>query len=87
METQLKIANNGHSVYCKNDNIDDTLVFIKDDRLLPCPFCGEVPLIIIIDDEGNIKRDWDDETVLEYEEDPWSGLYYQIYHPIYQQKN
>ncbi len=39
-----------------------------------CPFCGCVVRIIVCDDEGNHKSD-------EYENDPWSGLGYMLYHP------
>lgn len=46
-------------------------------KLLPCPFCGIKPKIIICDDEGNIKRKPE-----EYITDPWSGLSFAIVHPI-----
>ena len=45
--------------------------------LLPCPFCGFQPQIIVCDDEGNIKRNPE-----EYLEDPWSGLSFALIHPI-----
>lgn len=44
---------------------------IKDKRLKPCPFCGQVPMIYVCDDEGNIKDD-------DYANNPWSGLCYSI---------
>ena len=43
------------------------------EKFLPCPFCGELPSLIVSDDEGNIHSDG-------YEDDPWSGLCYQIDH-------
>lgn len=46
-------------------------------KLLPCPFCGVKPQIIICDDEGNIKRNPE-----EYIADPWSGLSFALVHPI-----
>lgn len=46
-------------------------------KLLPCPFCGIKPKIIICDDEGNIKRNPE-----EYIADPWSGLSFALIHPM-----
>lgn len=43
--------------------------------LLPCPFCGSEIRIVVCDDEGNIHED-------DYENDPWSGLGYRLYHDI-----
>ena len=43
-------------------------------KIKPCPFCGGEAKIIICDDEGNIHREDG------YEQDPWSGLGYQIEH-------
>ncbi len=45
-------------------------------KLLPCPFCGVKPQIIICDDEGNIKRNPE-----EYLEEQWSGLSFALIHP------
>lgn len=57
---------------------DITMQDVKDaeEKLLPCPFCGGKPQIIICDDEGNIKRNPE-----EYIEDPWSGLSFAMIHP------
>lgn len=44
------------------------------DKLLPCPFCGIVPRIVVCDDEGDIHEEDG------YEEHPWSGLTYGIDH-------
>lgn len=44
----------------------------KDD-LQPCPFCGGVVHIVICDHEGNLHSK-------EYEQDPWSGIGYMLYH-------
>ena len=44
-------------------------------KLKPCPFCGGKIRIIVCDDEGNTHDD-------EYENDPWSGLGYRLYHDI-----
>lgn len=44
-------------------------------ELLPCPFCGSQIRIVVCDDEGNIHED-------DYENDPWSGLGYRLYHDI-----
>lgn len=41
--------------------------------LKSCPFCGGKAEIVCCDDEGNIHND-------NYENDPWSGLWYQIRH-------
>lgn len=38
-----------------------------------CPFCGGVVRIIVCDDEGNHRPDG-------YEEKPWSGLGFMLYH-------
>lgn len=40
---------------------------------LKCPFCGGNVRILVCDDEGNIHSE-------EYEDDPWSGLGYQLNH-------
>lgn len=45
-------------------------------KMLPCPFCGATPAIVVCDDEGNIHED-------EYEEDPYSGLMFAIQHTEY----
>ena len=42
-------------------------------ELLPCPFCGGEVKIILCDDEGNHHGD-------EYENDPWSGIGFMLYH-------
>lgn len=44
-------------------------------ELMPCPFCGATIRIIVCDDEGNIHNN-------DYENDPWSGLGYMLYHDI-----
>lgn len=58
---------------------DITIEDVKnaEEQLLPCPFCGIKPQIIICDDEGNIKRNPE-----EYLEDQWSGLSFALIHPI-----
>lgn len=43
------------------------------EELKSCPFCGGEVLIVVCDDEGNIHN-WD------YEDDPWSGLSYCLWH-------
>lgn len=43
------------------------------EELKPCPFCGGKVRILVCDDEGNIHDD-------DYEDDPWSGLGYQLAH-------
>lgn len=43
-------------------------------KLKNCPFCGRVPKIVPCDDEGNLHLE------AGYEENPWSGLGYQIMH-------
>ena len=48
-------------------------------KLLPCPFCGGKAYILISDAEGNI-HDWD------YEQNPWSGLTYQLSHDMAAEK-
>lgn len=40
---------------------------------LKCPFCGGEVRILVSDDEGNIHDE-------DYEDDPWSGLGYQLAH-------
>lgn len=57
---------------------DITLEDVKkaETKLLPCPFCGIKPQIIICDDEGNIKRNPE-----EYLEEQWSGLSFAMIHP------
>ena len=42
-------------------------------KFKPCPFCGRLPKTLVSDSEGNIRPD-------EYEQDPWSGLGYQLEH-------
>lgn len=42
-------------------------------ELKPCPFCNGEAQIVICDDEGNLRDEG-------YENDPWSGLSYQIIH-------
>ena len=46
------------------------------DKLLPCPFCGGETKIAVCDSEGNLHDDDD------YEQNPWSGLGYQLIHTI-----
>ena len=46
---------------------------MEDKMLKSCPFCGGKATIVCCDDEGNIHGD-------DYENDPWSGLGYQIRH-------
>lgn len=41
--------------------------------VLPCPWCNGTAKIIVCDDEGNRHSD-------DYENDPWSGLGYFLYH-------
>ena len=48
---------------------------MSEKELLPCPFCGSEIRIVVCDDEGNTHDD-------DYENDPWSGLGYQLYHDI-----
>ena len=45
------------------------------DNLKPCPFCGSTIRIIACDDEGNTHNE-------DYENNPFSGLGYQLYHDI-----
>ena len=42
-------------------------------ELKPCPFCGGEVKLLVSDSEGNIHNE-------EYEDDPWSGLGYQLAH-------
>lgn len=42
-------------------------------KLNPCPFCGGEVKIGISDDEGNLRD-------IEYEQEPWSGLSYNLIH-------
>lgn len=58
----------------KNITIED--IKNAEKKLLPCPFCGVKPQIIICDDEGNIKRNPE-----EYLEEQWSGLSFSLIHP------
>ena len=51
-------------------------------RFDKCPFCGEGPRIGIHDEEGNFKGFAEDDRAREYIEDPWSGLSFQIWHPV-----
>lgn len=44
-------------------------------ELKPCPFCGSKIRIVVCDYEGNVHGD-------DYENDPWSGLAYMLYHDI-----
>ena len=44
-------------------------------ELKPCPFCGAKIKVIVCDYEGNRHDE-------EYENDPWSGLGYELYHDI-----
>ena len=53
----------------------------KVENLLPCPFCGGNFLIAVCDDEGNIHNE------AGYEQDPWSGLGYQIVHSVEENKD
>ncbi|MBQ2747821.1 MAG: hypothetical protein IJF28_05055 [Firmicutes bacterium] len=48
---------------------------MNDNELKPCPFCGNKIRIVVCDYEGNIHDD-------DYENDPWSGLAYMLYHDI-----
>lgn len=41
--------------------------------VLPCPWCKGIAKIIVCDDEGNHHPD-------DYENDPWSGIGYFLYH-------
>ena len=47
----------------------------------PCPFCGGEARIAVCDDEGNIHNE------SEYEQNPWSGLGYQIVHSVEENKD
>lgn len=47
----------------------------KRPKLKPCPFCGGPVHIVVSDDEGNVHGD-------SYEDDPWSGLSYQLSHTV-----
>jgi hypothetical protein len=44
-------------------------------KLKPCPFCGGETKIAVCDSEGNLRDD-------DYEQNPWSGLGYQLIHTI-----
>ena len=46
---------------------------------LKCSFCGGEVSVVVCDDEGNLHND-------EYENDPWSGLGYVLYHDESQAK-
>lgn len=46
---------------------------VMTEELKPCPFCGGKATIVYCDDEGNLHGD-------DYEDDPRSGLGYQIRH-------
>lgn len=43
------------------------------DERLKCPFCEGEVRIVVCDSEGNLRPD-------EYENDPWSGLGFKLYH-------
>lgn len=45
----------------------------KIEELKPCPFCGKDISIALSDSEGNMRP-------ASYEEDPWSGISFQILH-------
>lgn len=45
------------------------------EELKPCPFCGlNIVELVLTDGEGNLRPP-------EYEDDPWSGLGFFLYHP------
>lgn len=48
--------------------------------LKKCPFCGGNAHIIVCDGEGNHHRD-------EYENNPWSGLGFMLYHDEFENPN
>lgn len=48
--------------------------------LLRCPWCNGTAKIIVCDDEGNCHPD-------DYENDPWSGLGYFLYHSVTENPN
>lgn len=45
------------------------------EELNKCPFCKGEAWLVVCDDEGNMHED-------SYEDDPWSGLGYQLAHDI-----
>lgn len=47
---------------------------------IPCGVCGELPVIVLTDDEGNVQAEW-------YLDNPYSGVSYSITHPIDYMKN
>ena len=48
---------------------------MKTSKELICPFCGGKVTIRVCDGEGNLRPD-------SYEEDPWSGLGFVLYHDL-----
>lgn len=49
----------------------------KNVKLKPCPFCGEIPKILICDEEGNVHNE-------EYINHPYSGLSFALTHTNYE---
>lgn len=43
------------------------------EKIKSCPFCGGEVLLVVSDDEGNLRDKG-------YEVEPWSGLTYQLSH-------